>query len=405
MKTKRTIKDEGSMDRRDFIKLGGAAVAGAGALLSTRPAVAAPGGADPPKAIKRPLKMHLGSQRGASGSSAAATMQEMVRHGVTHWCGSPRTSEGRTYWVPSDIEQVMELAEQNGLICEMVALPLLGSTHIDSERRPAIMLADDTNGARDKDIEDIWKCIEACASAGMPAFKYNMSLLGVIRTGSTPGRGGATYSTFRAADITPENAAHITKAGIVTADMFWERINYFIQKVIPVCDEYKVMAACHPQDPGTPPGGYQGVEENVLSTPGGKGLFKFLHLHHSRYHGLNLCCGCLAEMLWDPPREIYDIFRKLLRTERVFNIHLRNIIGRRDDFQEVYPDNGDVDLTEMVQIMAEEEYPYSIDPDHVPSVPGVSGASNQGYAYEYGCLKSYIQAVDSMSPPHGEGRR
>jgi mannonate dehydratase len=35
----------------------------------------------------------------------------------------------------------------------------------------------------------------------------------------------------------------------------------------------------------------------VLSVPGGKGLFKFLDLHRSPYHGLNLCVGTLAEML------------------------------------------------------------------------------------------------------------
>jgi D-mannonate dehydratase len=67
-----------------------------------------------------------------------------------------------------------------------------------------------------------------------------------------------------------------------------------------------VRAACHPQDPGTPKGGYRGID-NVLSVPGGKGLFQFLSLHDSPYHGLNLCVGTLSEMLWDPQREVYDI--------------------------------------------------------------------------------------------------
>ena len=75
--------------------------------------------------------------------------------------------------------------------------------------------------------------------------------------------------------------------------------------------------------------------DNVLSVPGGKGLFKFLSLHGSPYHGLNLCVGTLSEMLLDPQREVYDILRRLPAPSRVFNIHLRNIIGRRDDFMEV----------------------------------------------------------------------
>jgi D-mannonate dehydratase len=38
--------------------------------------------------------------------------------------------------------------------------------------------------------------IRNCAKAGIPAVKYNMSILGVVRIGRTPGRGESTYSTW-----------------------------------------------------------------------------------------------------------------------------------------------------------------------------------------------------------------
>lgn len=380
------------MDRRSFIQ-GAAAAAGAAAVAHAPTGAAAQGGvaAQPPKPIQRPLKMHVGTQRGAS---TAAVAQEFVRHGVTHWVSSPRTSGGRTYWIPSDIEQTLDFAEANGLIVEMVTLPLLGSTNIDTERRPAIMLG---LPERDRDIEDIHRCIEACAIAGVKAFKYNMSILGVPSTGEVTLRGGSTSRQFRAADIAPN--LPLTRAGIVTPEMFWERIDYFVQRVIPVCEQYKIQAACHPQDPGTPPGGYRGVLENVLSTPSGMGLFKFLALNKSKYHGLNLCCGTLGEMLWDID-EIYDILRALARTKRVFNIHMRNITGHRDDFIEAWPDEGDISHARLVQILAEEGYEYSIDPDHIPDHVDDPG-NKQGYAHGYGYIKGLIQAVDALSPPYG----
>ena len=71
----------------------------------------------------------------------------------------------------------------------MVTLPLLSSSHIDRERRGAILLAQDPE--RTGDIEQIGQMIAACAQAGIPAFKYNLSLLGVLRTTTTLGRGGA----------------------------------------------------------------------------------------------------------------------------------------------------------------------------------------------------------------------
>ena len=401
------------MDRRAFIQRTGAAAAaaaGAAALLKTPADAAAQGSVSAavrsvvdqnaagftPSAIKRPLKLHVGSQRGASTAAAA---QYLVRHGVTRWVPSPATSGGRGYWIPSDLYAVQDFAAANGLVVEMVALPFLGSTNVNTESRPAIMLGQSPQ--RDQDIDDIHKCIEALATVGIPAFKYNMSILGVTRTPSTPGRGNSTYSTFDASQLDPN--APPTIAGIVTADMFWERINYFVQRVMPVCDQYKIQAACHPQDPGTPPGGYQGVLENVLSTPGGMGLFKFLNLYDSPYHGLNLCIGVLAEMLWNPPEEIYGITRALVRTQRVFNVHLRNIKGRRDNFQEVWADEGDINEARIVQILAEEGYPYSIDPDHEPRSPDDSGQM-QGFAHGFGYIEGLIEAVDTLSPPFGGNR-
>ena len=39
--------------------------------------------------------------------------------------------------------------------------------------------------------------IRNCAKAGIPAIKYNMSILGVVRLPSrTPGRGESTYSAW-----------------------------------------------------------------------------------------------------------------------------------------------------------------------------------------------------------------
>ena len=45
----------------------------------------------------------------------------------------------------------------------------------------------------------------------------------------------------------------LTAAGRVDADTAWERIGYFLERVVPVAEEHKVRLACHPHDPGVPP--------------------------------------------------------------------------------------------------------------------------------------------------------
>ena len=44
----------------------------------------------------------------------------------------------------------------------------------------------------------------------------------------------------------------LTRAGRVDADAYWERITYFLERVIPVAEEYKVRMALHPLDPYVP---------------------------------------------------------------------------------------------------------------------------------------------------------
>jgi mannonate dehydratase len=382
------------ISRRSLMR--GVAVAGAGAAaVSGAGSAAASAGLSEGGTRPAPTpKMVLGTQRRAS---TAETLREFKRHGVQRVCGYPADppfdagTGDRGYWTVAEVEQTKEFIESEGLEMDMVALPFLGSTLIDRESRPAIMLGKGSD--RDRDIEDVQKMIEVCARAGVGTIKYNMSLLGVLSTAEIPGRGGSNYRQFRAKDL--DRSLPDTIAGKVDADAFWERIEYFVDRVAPVAHQNKVRLACHPQDPGTPPGGYRGVEENVLSVPGGEGLFTFLGLHRSPYHGLNLCCGTLAEMLWEPTKEIYPIARRLFRTGRVFNVHLRNIKGRRNDWFECWPDEGDVDHAEIINIAADEGYSHAIDPDHVPE-SDADPTRQQAYAHGYGFILGAI---------HGGGHR
>jgi mannonate dehydratase len=268
---------------------------------------------------------------------------------------------------------------------EMVALPFLTSSHIDHEKRGAIMLGESPE--RDRDIADIHKMIEACAKAGVLSFKYNLSLLGVLRTRSTAGRGGSTYSTWRLSEA--QANPPLTRAGRVTQERAWERIEYFLERVIPVCNEHKVRAACHPHDPGVPPAGFQGVSR-VLGTV--DGLRKFVSIRESPWHGLNFCLGTVAEMLADPNRELGPIVREFGERRKIFNIHFRNIRGHRDDFREVYPDEGDVNLVEIARILRDVGYDGMLMPDHVPSHPD-DPRGLQAFAFAFGHIKGILQAL------------
>lgn len=363
------------MDRRAFIASCGTAAA----LSGLDPRAASGDEGRKPTATPR---MHLGCQR---GPTTAETLDYCKRHGVEAICGYPPLPPERDYWTREDLEQTRTLCEKHGIALEMVALPLLSSSHIDREKHGAIVLGQEPECSRD--IQRIQRMIAACAQTGIPAFKYNLSLLGVLRTASSPGRGGSRYSTWCLADAKPPTP--LTRAGRVDDDLFWQRIEHFLRQIIPVCNEHKVRAACHPHDPGVPPSGFQGVVP-VLGTV--DGLKRFVSIQESPYHGLNFCVGTVAEMLRDPAREILEVIRHFGQRRKIFNIHFRNIRGRRDDFQEVYPDEGDLDMVAVARTLQQVGYQYMVMPDHMPQHAD-DPRGQQAFAYGYGYIRGVLQAI------------
>jgi mannonate dehydratase len=358
------------MNRRQFISSGTA-----GAALAS-PAYAAP--AKP----KRTL-MKLGAT--ATGEEA---YKGLGRWGIKNVVSTASIADGRLYATVEELTRMTDLAAKYGISVDMLNPPFLPSSHIDRERHPAIMMAESPQ--RDRDIEQIQTMIKNCAAAKIPCIKYNMSILGVLRTGRTPGRGDSAYISYKLADAHPNPP--LTRAGVVNADRYWERITYFLDRVMPVAAEYKVRMACHPNDSPVPPEGYQGVVA-VLGTVAG--LKRFVSIQESPYHGLNFCQGTVSEMLENPGKEIYDVIRYFGSRKKIFNVHFRNIRGHRDEFMEVAPDEGEVDFFKAMQTYKEVDYPHMIHPDHV-----VSSASAKGDEYTvfcYGYFRALMQAADQTA--------
>jgi mannonate dehydratase len=379
-------RQEELMDRRQFISRSGVGAAGAVAAFANGDLAA---GAAPALAQAQRRKGAL-MKVGASQVNPfdAASIHSLLRYGVKNATAGPRIAEeGRLYATVEELEQMRALPDKMGVSIDLLTPPNLASSHIDRERNPGIMLG--KSPERDREIEAVQTMIKNCAAAGIPAIKYNMSILGVLRTGRVPGRGDTSYVHFKLADAKPEPP--LTKAGRVTDDMYWERITYFLERVIPVATEYKVKMACHPHDSMTPPEGYQGVNA-VLSTP--EGLKKFVGINESPYHGLNLCIGTLSEMLMDPGKEVFDHIRWFGTRGKIFNIHFRNIRGNRLEFSEVAPDEGSVDFARVMMTFKEVGYSGMVQPDHNVQAAGDTTRGGAYTAFVYGYIKALIQAAD-----------
>jgi mannonate dehydratase len=378
------------MDRRKFLQ----STTGGAVAASTA------GGAAEAKTAPKKVLMKVGTQHGHSEEILAL----ISAFGVNNICTgviSPRLDEK---WSVEGLAKLRERVESHGIKLDCVPIPL-SSSYITKSETPSIMLAGPT---RDQDIDNICQMIRNCSKAGIPMVKYNMTILGVVRTQSTPGRGSASFSTFDYAKAianpsTVRNMAStsgetakapdglpLTEAGVMSAEKMWERITYFLKRVVPVAEEYKVKIACHPHDPGMPMDkGYRGVIR-VLGHP--DGLKRFIEISPSKYHGINFCQGTVSEMLKDPNKELPDVIRYFGSRGKIFNVHFRNIKGGFLKFQETFPDDGDVDFVKIIRIYRDIGYDGMLMPDHVPHIPGDTNGY-QAFAYAFGYINALIQMV------------
>lgn len=361
------------MNRRQFVGATGAALA-AGAAAQTNTTGGPAADYKPGKAV-----MVVGCQR----ASTDAHLNLLNRHGVKHANGYPEQGPGGSFELDA-MERLVERGKKNGVSIDMIQFPL-PSSYIARAPMPNIMMG--KSPERDKEIDRCCQIIRNAAKAGIPSIKYNMSILGVLSTEPTIGRGGVRQRTWVYSKAKQDPP--LTEAGPSPEPVMWERITYFLTRVAPVAQEYKVRIACHPHDPGVPKSGFRGVDR-VLGTV--DGLKKFVSIAENPYHGLNFCQGTVSEMLQDPGKEIFDVIRYFGQRKKIFNVHFRNIKGRRDDFTETYPQDGDVNFFRAMQVYKEVGYPYMMMPDHMPTHPSDPGG-DQAFSFAYGYITALIQAV------------
>lgn len=318
-------------------------------------------------------RMHVGEQ--AVGTSRME-LQFLTRHGVTHMDAAVEDTEVAT------LVRHQEEAAREGVSLEMIHIAIPES----------ITLARDPQ--RDRDLDQVCRTIENVGRAGLRGVNYNFCVLPHQRTESTYGRGGSIYSTF---DLSRFDNEQLSEAGRVSREECFARAAYFLERVVPVAEEYRVQLASHLDDPPAPV--LRGVER--WNYPVFEGLKRFSELVDSPYHGFNFCCGTAAEGLDDPGEELYDIVRYFGERRKLFNVHFRNIRGRLGHFQEVWPDEGDVDMHRLARTLRDVEYPYMLMPDHAPghpddqTPPGVSGRVCQAWAFQFGYIIAMIQAVNA----------
>lgn len=299
-------------------------------------------------------------------------LQYQSRYGVKHLTNS---MEGN--WNLDEMKKWKEDLDKFNMAWEAIRM--------DSSYIYAKTLTD-----REKKLNEVIENIKKASAVGVKVITMHWTLIPIRRNGHTPGRGGSSYHSFKLeADWQNLN----TEAnGIVHYDEYWDRINYFLKNIIPVCKEYDVRMAIHPYDPPGLPRGYQGVD-NWDGAPASifDSLKKYEAIVDSPYNGFQLCLGTIMEGLKNPKTELVPIVKYFAEKSKIYQVHMRNIKGGLYYFQEVYIDEGEAAFIEVIRILRDTGYAWSICPDHVPTHPD-DPRGYQAFAHAYGYIQGMIDA-------------
>ena len=244
-------------------------------------------------------------------------------------------------------------------------------------------------------LENVKTIIRNLGRAGIPILGYNFSIAGVAGRVKGPfARGGAEAAGMDGPFDRPmpngmvwnmvyDRSAPAGTVPSATADQLWQRLQDFLETVIPVAEEAGVTLAAHPDDPPLP--AIRGQPRLVYQP---RLYQKLIDLKPSPCNALEFCVGTLAEMT---EGDIYEAVNTYSRQGKLAYVHLRNVRGKAPFYRETFIDEGDVDVLRVLRILRQNGFNGVVIPDHVPQV-ACAAPWEAGMAYALGYLRAGMQA-------------
>lgn len=258
---------------------------------------------------------------------------------------------------------------------------------------------------RDEQMAHLKRIIRDVGRAGIPVFGYNFSVAGVWGRDQRPAaRGGAVSVGYHARPEPPIpkgmvwNMVYDTDAydplgrrGVIepfSHEELWRRFERFLRELLPVAEQSGVKLALHPDDPPLPT--LRGTPRLVYRWD----LYqRVLDVAPSPNNCLEFCVGTLAEMSERQGfGDIYDMVGRYASTGRIGYVHFRNVVGQVPNYDEVFVDEGDVDMIGVLRALKDGGYDGVLIPDHTPAM-ACAAPWHAGMAYALGFMRAALKSL------------
>jgi mannonate dehydratase len=236
---------------------------------------------------------------------------------------------------------------------------------------------------RDKDIETYRQFLRDLGKLGIPVASYDFHPANTYTTSEVERRG---YKT-RVFDL-EDFRKRVEKPAFdreYSADEIWANYTYFVKAVLPVAEEAGVRLALHPDDP--PVDKMNGVAKLFTHYDGYARAEKISG--GSKNWGLTFCVGTWSEGGTKMGKDVFQMIRDFGKRGKIFEVHFRNVSSPLPRFEETFPDDGYMDMYQVMKALRQAGFDGLAEPDHVPGLIGDTGMRRAGTAY----IVSYMRAI------------
>ncbi len=312
--------------------------------------------------------------------------------GVVTACYDVKVGE---VWSQETINHLKELSNNAGLAMEVIeSIPV----HED------IKMGKPT---RDRYIENYCENIRRVAKAGVKCICYNfMPVFDWLRTDmyhkNDDGSTSLSYSYDDFLKVDPNNLhlpgwdesysqdelqGLLKEYKSISHDDLFNNLVYFLERVIPVCEECGVNMAIHPDDP---PWDIFGLPRIISNEQDLDRMFKAVP---STCNGLTLCTGSFGA---GRENDLVHMAEKYTKQGRVHFVHLRNVkwTDDHDSFCEVghLSCAGSLDMARIVETLVNCGFNGYVRPDHGRNIFGEDAKPGYGlFDRALGC--AYINGL------------
>lgn len=181
----------------------------------------------------------------------------------------------------------------------------------------------------------------------------------------------------------PEIKALFEKYKNITAEDLWSNLQYFLEKLMPVCEACDVRMAIHPDDP---PWSIFGLPRIIT---GSAAIERLLTMVPSKYNGLTFCTGSLGA---NAENDLPAMIRAF--GDRIYFAHLRNVKVIDNHFNETAheSESGSLDMYEIVKALQDVGFEGYIRPDHGRMIWGEVARPGYGL-YDRALGAAYINGL------------